>query len=329
MPFAWAAGIAAVGGIATAAIGSSASHDAASKQASAAAAGQAQQQKFFDTMQGNLKPYMDFGKSSLGPLQSLLGQGPNGSAGMLDTLKNYPGYQFALEQGMRGVTGDLATKGLANSGQQIMGAEQYGQGMAGSLINQYFQQLMQSGQMGANAAAGVGQAGIQTGQGIANSLLNQGQAQASGIMGGANAWNQGIGGALNNAMQGYWMSQNPPQSAAQAGGYAQPSNWGAQPTTTMGDTSFMSDPAAKTDTSPANDNNLLRAVRNMPTSNYRYRSGFGDNGAQPRVGPMADDFAREVGGDGKVIPMPRMIGTLHGAVRSLADQVDELRRAHG
>jgi hypothetical protein len=312
MPFAWAAGAAAVAGIAGSVISSNAAKDAAKTQANAANKGVQAQTDMFNKIQANLDPYMKLGQSALGPLGNLLGLNGGNSASMLDQLKQYPGYQFAYDQGLRGVTANNATRGLALSGAQVKGAEDYGQGMASNLFNQYFQQLQQTAGIGANAAAGVGQAGVQTGQGIANSLLAQGQANASGTVGSANAINQGIGSVFNNALEGYKLYQD-----------ANPA------TTTTFDTSFMSDPDTKTDIRPANDDNLLESIRRMPTYHYRYKPDAGDGGAESRVGPMADDFARTRGGNGKVIPMPQMIGTMHGAIRSLADQVEELKRAHG
>jgi hypothetical protein len=317
MPWALAAaGVAAVGSIAGSVISSNAASDASDKQAKAAQKGLDFQKQTFDKIQANLDPYMGLGKSSVGQLSNLLGLSGDPNS-MFETLKKYPGYQFAYDEGMRGVGADNATKGLRLSGQQVRGAEQFGQGLASNLFQQYFQQLMQSGQLGENAAAGVGNAGVATGQGVANSLLAQGQAQASGTVGSANAINQGIGSTINNAIQGYQMWQNMPQQT---------------PSTSPGvngDTSFMSDPESKTDIKPADNDNMLAIARRMGTYSYRYKPGKGDNGAHPRVGPMADEFARHAGGDGRTIPMDPLIGILHGSVKSLADQVDELRRAHG
>src|ERR1700739_443448 len=49
-------------------------------------------------------------------LASLLGFGPQGSAGIQSTLENLPGYQFALNQGAQNVMRNQAATGQLNSG---------------------------------------------------------------------------------------------------------------------------------------------------------------------------------------------------------------------
>lgn len=68
------------------------------------------------------------------------------------------------------------------------------------------------------------------------------------------------------------------------------------------------------------DEDILARFRNLDVERYRYkpevRDAIGDDG-RDRIGPMAQDWAKEFGGDGKVIPMPEMMGALTSAVRAL------------
>lgn len=86
MPFAWAAGAAAIGGIGAAVIGSQGAQSAAQTQANAAnQAGQVQQNMFNKTQQ-NLSPYMQTGGAANQVLQGQLGisAGTNGGPATFD-----------------------------------------------------------------------------------------------------------------------------------------------------------------------------------------------------------------------------------------------------
>ena len=92
--------------------------------------------------------------------------------------------------------------------------------------------------------------------------------------------------------------------------------------------SFLSDPDAKTDISSASDMEMLKKLLDVPVKKYRYEPGMGDGGREPRVGPMADEWAAAFGGNGKGIPMPQMLGALMGAVRALEKKKAD-RKADG
>jgi hypothetical protein len=77
MPFAWAAGIAAVGGIASAVIGGNASQSAAQTQASSSDQAAQIQQNEFDTTQKNLSPYLQSGTDANSLLLQQLGITPS------------------------------------------------------------------------------------------------------------------------------------------------------------------------------------------------------------------------------------------------------------
>ena len=83
---------------------------------------------------------------------------------------------------------------------------------------------------------------------------------------------------------------------------------------------FLSDETKKEDIRDLSDEDALRKISNVPVYKYKYkkahRAAIGDNG-QERLGPMAQDWAREFGGPSNVIAMPQMVGALVGAVRAL------------
>lgn len=214
MPAAWAAGIAAVGGIASAAIGSSAASDAANAQTQAAQDAQQTQLQMYNQTRQDLSPYLSTGTSALNQLSSLFGLGTNGSAGTgptnatagktLSALQNYPGYQFQFNQGLQALDRSAASRGLLLSGAQVKDAQTYGQGVAqSSALQPYLNTLTGLASTGENAGALTGNAATTAGQGIASSQLAAGQAQAAGTVGSANAVTTGLQSGLNNAVLGY------------------------------------------------------------------------------------------------------------------------------
>ncbi len=129
------------------------------------------------------------------------GGGPN-TSGMLSALQNYPGYQFALQQGGQALDRSAAARGALLSGGQLKDLTAYGQGMGSQLFNQYFNQNYQLASLGENAAAQTGNAGSNAAAGAASSQLAAGTAAASGIAGTTNA----IQGGLQSALQAYQLN---------------------------------------------------------------------------------------------------------------------------
>jgi len=217
---------AAVIGTAVSVAGSAyAANKAAGAQRHAADTAAGVQYAALDQMQQNQSPYMQAGQDALSQYQQMLASGqlsPQFSFNpTMAQLEQTPGYQFALQQGLKGVQNSAAAKGLGYSGAQIKGAEQFGTGLASQTYQQQYQNALQNfntnyqvGQnaanrlsglvsLGQNAAAGVGNAGIQVAGNVGNALIGAGNAQASGYVGMANALNGGI----NNATQGYYLNQ--------------------------------------------------------------------------------------------------------------------------
>ncbi len=147
-------------------------------------------------------------------LASLLGFGPQGSAGIQTTLQNLPGYQFALDQGAQNVMRNQAATGQLASGATLNALQTQGQGQANQNYTNYLAQLMpflNAANTGASNIAGVNQnLGNQTNQsfqtqgnaaygtqaGIGNA---QAQADLAGLTQSGNIFGAllgGLGGAL-------------------------------------------------------------------------------------------------------------------------------------
>jgi len=124
-----------------------------------------------EQVQGYQQPYMEVGTGALQSLSDLYGLGPGGEAfgeNALEAFRNYPGYQFALQEGIGALDKSAAAKGLLLSGGQIKDVTAFATGLADQTFGQYVQQLMNMALMGQSSANVAGQATLQTGANIAN-----------------------------------------------------------------------------------------------------------------------------------------------------------------
>lgn len=199
--------------IGSAVVGAGASIMGANAQADATKNASAQQMAMYKQTRADLLPYQQFGQVGANMLQ---GQLPSLTAPItMDeaTLRNTPGYQFNLSQGLKSVQNGAAARGLGVSGAAMKGAASYATGLADSTYqNQFnnantnqtnaYNRLMGVAQLGENAAAQTGAYGTQTAQSIGNNTIQGGNATAAGYLGAANALNNGVNSyAMYNAMQ--------------------------------------------------------------------------------------------------------------------------------
>lgn len=212
------AGIAAAGSIGGAVIGGSASQSAADTQAGAASNATAAQLGMFNTVQGNLQPYMAAGTNGLNALQQFLGIAPSNTVGsafgrgtqdFTFNPANDPEYQWMLSQGLGAITNQASALGGVNSGATMEALSNYGQQSAqgayqtefnnwNTTLNNIFSRLTGVAQLGQTSAAGVGNAALTTGQSIGNNIIGAGNAQAAGTIGSANAFSGGIQSFFNS-----------------------------------------------------------------------------------------------------------------------------------
>lgn len=199
--------------IGSAVVGAGASIMGANAQADATKSASAQQMAMYQQTRKDLQPYQQFGQVGANMLQ---GQLPSLTAPItMDeaTLRNTPGYQFNLNQGLKSVQNGAAARGLGVSGAAMKGAASYATGLADSTYqNQFnnantnqtnaYNRLMGIAQLGENAAAQTGAYGTQTAQSIGNNTIQGGNATAAGYLGAANALTNGVNSyAQYNALQ--------------------------------------------------------------------------------------------------------------------------------
>ena len=135
-----------------------------------------------------LQPFtQNFGTATAGTdqLKKLLGLDP--SADITSTLRNLPGYQFALDQGNQNVLRNQAATGQLNSGGTNVDLLKLGQGLADQNYFNYASQLQPF--LGATNSAAGGIAGVKTGLGnqLNNSFMTQGNAAYGTAAGQGNA----------------------------------------------------------------------------------------------------------------------------------------------
>lgn len=205
-----AAGIGAGGSIIGGAMNSGAASDAADAQVQAANKAAETQLNIYNQTRSDLAPYLNMGTGALSQLSKMLGIGTTGApdnSQLFDALRNYPGYQFSFDEGLRALNQSGAARGLLNSGATIQNATKFGQGMAQSVLGNYLDRLGNIATMGGNAGAQTGNAGVATGANVGNAYMNAGSAAGAGIMGSNMAMTGGINQALNNSLLAYQLSQ--------------------------------------------------------------------------------------------------------------------------
>lgn len=223
-----AAGVGAVGGIASSVIGGSAAKSAAKTQATAADKATQVQEDMFNKTQANLAPYINQGGNTLAQLLKGIGAQPGGTGtGPLNApppawnpteagLSQTPGYQFDLSQGLQSILNSKTATGGVGGGNTLQALMKYGTGLADSTYQtqfndwlaqsqltqsqqqQAFSQLFDVSQLGESAAAGQGQIGTQVGANIGSNIIGAGNATAAGQVGSANALTSGISGIGSN-----------------------------------------------------------------------------------------------------------------------------------
>lgn len=136
-------------------------------------------------------------------------------------LEATPGYQFALDQGLKSTQSAAAAKGLGVSGAALKGAASFATGLASNTYQNIFNQQQQRykdvldvATLGSNSATGVGTSTTTGASNAGNALQAAGQLQGSGDINATNA----ITNSLQNYL-GYQMYQNRmnPQTAGMTG----------------------------------------------------------------------------------------------------------------
>ncbi|WP_421883306.1 hypothetical protein [Methylibium sp.] len=191
--------------IGSAVVGGVASSKAAKGQQQAANRASDTQLAMYDQTREDQTPFREAGTSAIGELGTLLGlETGNPELARFNTLNRKfdfeadPGYQFRMDEGMRGVESSAAARGGALGGRALKELTRYGQGYAsneyGNAFNRYqtsqtnrFNRLASLAGIGQTSANTTGQIGTQVANNVAGNQLYAGDARASGYVGGANA----------------------------------------------------------------------------------------------------------------------------------------------
>lgn len=197
---AWLVGGAAVGG---ALIGANSTNKATKAQTAAANQANDTQWAMYNQSRDDNKPFYDVGVSSLNKLAAL----PDFTGA---DLQNEPGYQFALNEGMKGVTNSAAARGGLLSGAALKAASQYNNDYASTKYNDAFNRDATNKNRLATLA-GIGQtasnvntsSGLSTANNVGQNQLGVGNARASGYLANGNA----LTGALNQGVSAWKNSQ--------------------------------------------------------------------------------------------------------------------------
>ncbi|HBO1919656.1 TPA: tail fiber domain-containing protein [Pseudomonas aeruginosa] len=221
----------------TGSTGADAAKDAANAQAAAANNAARLTQQQFDQLRKDLAPFVSLGTGSQNALLQAMGYTPTFKDGQLSglavspkaalqqqfsftgkDLQNTPGYQFALNQGLRAVQNSASAQGLGLSGAQLKGATQYATGLADqtygdqynralSTYNTNYQtaannvnNLMQLLNIGQSSAAQTGVAGLNAANTAGGYLTQGANAIASGKIGAANAYGNALQSGIGTGL---------------------------------------------------------------------------------------------------------------------------------
>jgi hypothetical protein len=212
MPFAAAAGAAALATAGSSIAGSVEAGNAAGQEKNALQQSILLQQQQSAQNQANFAPFIGVGQNSANAFNADLGQLTTPFNPTLQQLQQTPGYQFELQQGTNATNNSMAAQGLSGSGAELGALDQYSQGLA----NSTYQSLADIYNQNRSTTANILGQGLQTGEGAASelgninagltgqtsqSLAGIGQAEAGGSAGTANAISGGLSGIGSDASQ--------------------------------------------------------------------------------------------------------------------------------
>lgn len=196
-----------LGGVAAGLLGSRGSSKAASTQAGAAdRATQAELEQYYQTRE-DLMPWLRTGEGGLNQLAALYGITPTEDGYQLgkpdySAFYQSPDYQFALQEGEKGINRLAAATGRLGSGSHFKDMARFNQGLASQNFGNYTNRLASMAGVGQTAGTNLGSFGANA-VGSANNAMMQGaNARASGIMGKYNTLGN-IAGGIGNYFSGY------------------------------------------------------------------------------------------------------------------------------
>lgn len=196
-------------------------------QTGAARDATALQERIFNQIRDDQAPYRGAGYAALGDLMGMRG-GPSMTA---EDVLNEPGYEFGRLQGMRGIEGSAAARGMALSGAALKNAARFNSDYATTRYGDAWNRRQADfgnrwGRL--SALAGIGQtatqqtnnAGQAFGQMAGNNMIGAGNAMGAGAITRGNIY----GNMINQGLSMYGRQQRPA-----AGGYVGQPGWSSDP----------------------------------------------------------------------------------------------------
>ncbi len=227
------AGVSAVGSVAGSAISSGASAAGSKAQQTSSNEALASQNAQFAYNQGQILPYIATGDVAQQGQNQLIGQyvphlndlqnamvGLGSSETAQNFLEQTPGYQFALNQGLKSTQNAAAARGLGVSGAALKGAASYATGLADNTYQQQYSNASNNltqannvyqglfgdygsqASLGENAGVGAGSQGQAASNNNSNLLTGLGNSQGAAAIAQGNALSGAIPG-IGNALTGY------------------------------------------------------------------------------------------------------------------------------
>lgn len=237
MPLVAAAAIGVGGSLISGAMQSSAANKAAKAQErSALEAADVQrealgfQKEVYEQGREDSLPWLEMGQTALQQLGVEMGLSDGESK-----FQTTPGYEFAVQEGEKGVMNNLSALGMKNSGAALKALTRFREGLANQEYGTYYSrlaglagtgqnQVQSNNALGANTAASL----TSGSNALGSTIQNAGAARASGYVGGANAWSNALGGATSNISNALGMYSQMGGNSAALGAF--PSAPGALPT---------------------------------------------------------------------------------------------------
>jgi hypothetical protein len=168
-----------------------ASDRAVEAQTNAANSANATQRYMYEQQRADQEPWRQAGMGALTQMQS---------GDIMQNIQNDPGYKFRLNEGLKGVSGSAAARGMTNSGANMKALTRYGQNYASGEYQNAYNRLSQMAGFGTNANSQNANAGQNYANQYGSNMAAIGNANAAGNMASANALASGLGNAANTYM---------------------------------------------------------------------------------------------------------------------------------
>jgi hypothetical protein len=210
-------------GVAAAGISAGAGIIGGVMQSNAIKSGQSQAnaavQQGIQTATNQLSPWATTGVTTNTDQADLLGlNGQDAANAAMAKFQQSPGYQWQMQQGLRGVDAGAAAAGMLRSGATLKAEQTFGQGLANSNFQQYFQNLQGLSGQGLSAAGGIASAATGGAANIAQTDASAANAQSSIYGNMASSIGTAANGLMNN--QGFQSYLRGTGGAQQMTGFA-------------------------------------------------------------------------------------------------------------